>query len=144
MLYKLGQNIPRNPSDPKYHGKWGKGDWMPNERRVQFTQEKHFIKHIVVRFFSWHGKLIPIPRYVDQLEQFFLESNDTNIKPDGTEISAIGSFVCDYGMGFTRAGVVRSNDSIRTYVWAILGAQSQARSSILVKHLMHKNNSWLM
>ena len=62
MLYHVGQNIPQNPSDPKHHGKWGKGDWMPNEMRLQFTQEKHFIKHLVVRFFSWHGHLVPIPR----------------------------------------------------------------------------------
>ena len=30
-----------------------------------------------------------------------------------------------------QAGVARINDSIRTYVWSIVGAQSQARSSIL-------------
>ena len=33
--------------------------------------------------------------------------------------------------GFTRPGVERLNASIRTYVWAILGAQSQTRSSII-------------
>ena len=37
----------------------------------------------------------------------------------------------DEGKGFTQAGIVRINDSIRTFVWAILGAQSQARTSIL-------------
>ena len=46
-------------------------------------------------------------------------------------LDAIGSFVLDKSSGFTQAGVSRINDSIRTYVWAILGAQSQARSSIL-------------
>ena len=34
-------------------------------------------------------------------------------------------------MGFTHAGVERLNDSIRTYVWAILGAQDQVRTPIL-------------
>ena len=33
--------------------------------------------------------------------------------------------------GLTQAGVERLNDSIRTYVWAILGAQAQTRSNIL-------------
>ena len=37
----------------------------------------------------------------------------------------------DKSDGFTQAGVSRINDSIRAYVWVILGAQSQARSSIL-------------
>jgi len=33
--------------------------------------------------------------------------------------------------GFTHAGVERLNDSIRTYVWAILGSQDQERTPIL-------------
>ena len=51
----------------------------------------------------------------------------------GNALGVIGSFVLDteYNSGFFRAGVSRINDSIRTYLWAILGSQSQARSSIL-------------
>lgn len=41
------------------------------------------------------------------------------------------SFILDTSDGFTRAGVERLNDSIRTYVWAILGAQAQTRTSIV-------------
>ena len=41
------------------------------------------------------------------------------------------TFVFDKSEGFTQAGVKRLNDSIRTYVWAILGAQAQTRSNIL-------------
>ena len=41
------------------------------------------------------------------------------------------TFVLDKSEGFTQAGVERLNESIRTYVWAILGAQAQARSNIL-------------
>ncbi len=33
--------------------------------------------------------------------------------------------------GFTRPGVERLNDSVRTYCWAILGAQAQTRTKIL-------------
>ena len=40
-------------------------------------------------------------------------------------------FVLDISQGFTAPGVERLNDSIRTYVWAILGAQVQTRSGIL-------------
>ena len=39
-------------------------------------------------------------------------------------------FIPDKSEGFTQAGVERLNDSIRTYVWAILGAQAQTRSNI--------------
>ena len=41
------------------------------------------------------------------------------------------TFVLDKSEAFTQAGVERLNDSIRTYVWAILGAQAQTRSNIL-------------
>ena len=40
------------------------------------------------------------------------------------------TFIPDKSSGFTQAGVVRLNDSIRTYVWALLGAQGQTRTSI--------------
>ena len=41
------------------------------------------------------------------------------------------TFVLDKSEGFTQAGVESLNESIRTYVWAILGAQAQTRSNIL-------------
>jgi hypothetical protein len=41
------------------------------------------------------------------------------------------TFILDKSTGFTLPGVVRLNDSIRTYVWAILGAQAQTRAGIL-------------
>jgi hypothetical protein len=44
---------------------------------------------------------------------------------------AWATFILDRGQGFTRPGVERLNDSIRTYVWAILGSQAQTRSNIL-------------
>ena len=40
-------------------------------------------------------------------------------------------FIPDKSEGFLQAGVERLNDSIRTYVWAILGVQAQTRSNIL-------------
>ena len=40
-------------------------------------------------------------------------------------------FILDKSEGFTKADVERLNDSIRTFVWAILGAQAQTRSNIL-------------
>ena len=41
------------------------------------------------------------------------------------------TFVLDKSEDFTQVGVERLNDSIRTYVWAILGAQAQTLSNIL-------------
>jgi len=46
-------------------------------------------------------------------------------------VEAWSSFMLDKSLGFTHAGVERVNDSIRTYVWAILGAQAQTRTTIL-------------
>ena len=54
------------------------------------------------------------------------------------------SFVFDQSEGFRQAGVERVNDSIRNYVWAILGAQAQTRSNILKTGtgFMPIRNSW--
>ena len=41
------------------------------------------------------------------------------------------TFILDKSEGFTHPGVERLNDSIRTYVWAILGAQAQTLTGIL-------------
>ena len=44
---------------------------------------------------------------------------------------AWSTFILDDSNGFTKAGVERINDSIRTYCWLILGSQSQTRTDIL-------------
>ena len=74
---------------------------------------------------SSSGKFGSGPSKVYKIE--YMEQNFKN----NDLMTSIGSFVLDKSNGFTQAGVSRINDSIRTYVWAILGAQSQARSSIL-------------
>lgn len=53
------------------------------------------------------------------------------VKQDDGASNAWTTFILDKSEGFTRAGVERLNDSIRTYVWAILGAQAQTRTGIL-------------
>lgn len=50
---------------------------------------------------------------------------------DNIASNAWTTFILDKSEGFTRPGVERLNDSIRTYVWAILGAQAQTRTGIL-------------
>ena len=41
------------------------------------------------------------------------------------------TFILDSSNGFTRAGVERLNESIRAYVWCLLGSQAQVRSDVL-------------
>jgi hypothetical protein len=40
-------------------------------------------------------------------------------------------FILEKSEGFTKAGMVRIDDSIRAYVYCVLGSQAQTRSSIL-------------
>lgn len=70
---------------------------------------------------------------VDYIEQLFDHDPDITDKSirKGDAMAAIGSFVQDDSEGISRPGVSRINDTVRTLVWAILGAQAQARSSIL-------------
>jgi len=73
---------------------------------------------------------------IEYIEQYFSKGN-VNLQMRAidpktrSQFDAIGSFVLDKSEGFTQAGIARINDSIRTYVWVILGAQAQTRSSIL-------------
>ena len=53
------------------------------------------------------------------------------LQDDPDADTAWTTFILDKSEGFTRAGVERVNDSIRTYVWAILGSQAQTRTGIL-------------
>ena len=68
---------------------------------------------------------------IEYIKQTFSKQLSTDPSTEGNPFDAIGSFVLDKSSGFTQSGVSRINDSIRAYVWAILGAQTQARSSIL-------------
>jgi hypothetical protein len=54
-----------------------------------------------------------------------------HIGQEGEAMNAWVRCMLDQSIGFTRAGAERLNDTIRTYVWAILGAQSEMRTSIL-------------
>ncbi len=69
---------------------------------------------------------------IEYIEQLFDHDpgSDLSIRK-GDQLAAIGSFVVDSWKEFTPAGISRINDSIRTIVWAILGSQTQTRSSIL-------------
>ena len=60
---------------------------------------------------------------------FFLPKDAMRHKRDIS--GAWMTFVLDKSEGYTQAGVKRLNDSILTYVWAILGVQAQTRSNIL-------------
>jgi hypothetical protein len=45
--------------------------------------------------------------------------------------NAWSTFILDTSKGMTRAGIERINDSIRTYVWCLLGSQAQTRSDVM-------------
>ena len=53
------------------------------------------------------------------------------IAQDSRVSNAWTTFILDDSNGFTKIGVERINESIRTYCWAILDSQSQTRTNIL-------------
>ena len=65
---------------------------------------------------------------IEYIKQTF--SKQTDLTTEGNQFDAIGSFVLDKSSGFTQAGVSRINDSIRTYVWAILGTLANVEDVI--------------
>ena len=89
------------------HGYQPKGSW--NRNRMRFQPDSSLSANSSL----WSRE------HVDYITQ----------GPEADE--AWSSFILDKSQGFTAPGVERLNDSIRTYVWAILGAQAQTRSAIL-------------
>ena len=69
-------------------------------------------------------------RHVHYSDGPFFHPKDV-IRHNGDISGAWATFILDKSEGFTQAGVERLNDSIRKYVWEILGAQAQTRSDIL-------------
>ena len=67
--------------------------------------------------------------------QFIEQTTSDAIKIDyvkqDSAVEGWKQFMIEESQGFTRAGIIRLDDSIRTYVYCILGSQAQTRSSIL-------------
>jgi len=70
---------------------------------------------------NWPGS--NMDRFGVHPQSYLKQSVDAN--------SGFVDFMLDQTQGFTHTGVKRLNDSIRTYVWAILGAQDKERTPIL-------------
>ncbi|MCU7813513.1 MAG: hypothetical protein KZQ77_20100 [Candidatus Thiodiazotropha sp. (ex Notomyrtea botanica)] len=81
---------------------------------------------------AWGTYMEPSGKYrmEHQAQGPFFHPKDS-IRHNRDVSAAWTTFILDTSRGFTQAGVERINDSIRTYVWVILGAQAQARSNIL-------------
>ena len=82
---------------------------------------------------SWSTFMTPSGeyRYAHYSEGPFFHPKDA-IRHNRDISGAWTTFIPDKSEGFTKGGVERLNVSIRTYVWAILGAQAQTRSNILM------------
>ena len=85
---------------------------------------------------SGYHPLNPVDSVYDNKKMSFTEyESDTTFHIDyidqGDINTAWSTLILDDSVGFTKAGVERLNDSIRTYCWAILSAQSQTRTDII-------------
>ena len=82
-----------------------------------------------------HNGYHPVRREYDSAKMSFTEETTNEVLHIEYILQDSGAswttFILDKSKGFTRPGVERLNDSIRTYAWAILGAQAQTRTGIL-------------
>ena len=129
------------PVDTKWHAhasNHGMGEIYTYDKRYagdkRYSEYKHTFDSRKLTF----DKIAP-PRWIpsDTFSQVFTPNKGHWSKPDKKQIAHIKqskpywkTFILDKSEGFTKAGVVRINDSIRTYVWALLGAQAQIRAPI--------------
>ena len=80
----------------------------------------------LVNFYVSHMGYQPIVGEGDPNEDVFHKTTTDQVMhveyiAHDPEVS-LTSFILDKSVGFSQPGVERLNDSIRTYVWAILGA----------------------
>ena len=108
-------------------------DWRANGPNHGLGQVYFYVTHTGYRPIYGVGD----PNHYDPSRMSFSQNTTNSIVhvdyiaqgPEADE--AWSTFILDKSQGFTAPGVERVNDSIRTYVWAILGAQAQTRSAIL-------------
>ena len=108
-------------------------DWRANGPNHGLGQVYFYVTHTGYRPIYGVGD----PNHYDPSRMSFGQNTTNSIVhvdyiaqgPEADE--AWSTFILDKSQGFTAPGVERVNDSIRTYVWAILGAQAQTRSAIL-------------
>ena len=108
-------------------------DWRANGPNHGLGQVYFYVSHTGYRPIYGVGD----PNHYDPSRMSFSQNTTNSIVhvdyiaqgPEADE--AWSTFILDKSQGFTAPGVERLNDSIRTYVWAILGAQAQTRSAIL-------------
>ena len=108
-------------------------DWRANGPNHGLGQVYFYVTHTGYRPIYGVGD----PNHYDPSRMSFSQNTTNSIVhvdyiaqgPEADE--AWSTFILDKSQGFTAPGVERLNDSIRTYVWAILGAQAQTRSAIL-------------
>ena len=87
--------------------------------------------------YNYHNGYAPVhAAYVPSLYRFNIPPHNLGlIKIDyvfqDAAIDGWKQFILENAWGFTKAGIVRLDDSIRTFVYCLLGAQAQTRSSIL-------------
>ena len=87
--------------------------------------------------YATHVGYVPLKGYIYNPSRFQFIDQTTRevVKIDYvTQCNAIDGwkqFILEKSQGFTRAGAVRIDDSIRTYVYCILGSQAQTRSDII-------------
>ena len=80
-------------------------------------------------YYPLHGTYNPVRH------QFVNQSSKTVTKIDyiyqESAIDGWKQFLLEHSNGFSKAGVVRLDDSIRTYVYCVLGSQAQTRADIV-------------
>ncbi len=103
--------------------------WSELTNGGNYRQDMNWRVRFDADAFGGVDKQIDKIEYIEQLFDYD-PGSDFSIRK-GDQLGAIGSFVVDSWKEFTTAGISRINNSIRTYVWAILGAQAQTRSSIM-------------
>ena len=144
-LYQMGCPLPGDPNFNEYDNKYSHQKYkelltefnLPDNPDFRYRGSDN--KGLGTMYFNGHP--IHGTGYIDHIQNYALP--DENITSEARYHTARiqklvqnyskpwASFMLKESEGFTKAGIIRLNDTIRTYVYALLGAQAQVRRPII-------------
>ena len=144
VLHQMGCPIPGDENFDKWKNKLDQSKYTNLKAEFNLPKDPDFRYHGgdnrgLGTSYLW-GSPVHGTGYIDHSSHFYFsdESPSFASKLHMTQLDKIvqtdsgwTAFLLQKSRGFTKPGIVRLNDSLRTYIYCILGAQAQTRAPII-------------
>lgn len=141
ILFEMGVALPQDSSWNAFNNSYDRSAYerickeFNVDQNADWRQKQSYNNGLGTIYNYWtnngYHPLVPIDTQYNNKEMSFTQGLlHIDYIAQGSEATWT-TLIIDNAVGFTKAGVERINDSIRTFCWAILSAQSQTRTDII-------------